>query len=230
MTATARAPSTTHSESVAVRMVRVTWYRHRGALAGIAALFAVAVIVLLAEGLTMRHTLGGLSRCLVTDAHGSVCAGTSAWDGFGIRPYYVDDLSQGLNVLPLLAAMFAGVPWLTREFETGSFRYTWVQGIGRRDWLGGTVSPRGGPPWQAWSTTGGTRSPSGRPRRFPTAAGAGCRSAWCRRYSSPGPCSAWHSPCSSRCWSGAPSRPWRRARPASSPSTSQSTGSSATGC
>jgi hypothetical protein len=141
MTTTARAPSTTHTESVAVRMARVTWYRHRGALAGIAALFAVAVVVLLAEGLTMRHTLGGLSRCLVTDAQGSVCVHTPAWDGFGIRPYYVDDLSQGLNVLPLLAAMFAGVPWLTREFETGSFRYTWVQGIGRRDWLLGTFAP-----------------------------------------------------------------------------------------
>ena len=139
--AAARAPAAARTESVAVRMARVTWYRHRGALAGIAALFALAVVVLLAEGLTMRHTLGGLSRCLVTDAQGSICAGTQAWDGFGNRPYYVDDLSQGLNVLPLLVAMFAGVPWLTREFETGSFRYTWVQGIGRRDWLLGTFGP-----------------------------------------------------------------------------------------
>ncbi len=71
--AAVRSPAA-HTESVAVRMARVTWYRHRGALAGIAALFALAVVVLLAEGLTMRHTLGGLSRCLVTDAHGSVCA------------------------------------------------------------------------------------------------------------------------------------------------------------
>ena len=147
MTAAAQSPATAHSPAagrppgVAVRMARVTWYRHRGAMAGIAALFALAVAVLLAEGLAMRHALGGLSRCLVTDAHGSVCAGTPAWDGFGIRPYYVDDLSQMLNVLPLLAAMFAGVPWLTREFETGSFRYTWVQGIGRRDWLLGTFGP-----------------------------------------------------------------------------------------
>ncbi len=141
MTATARAPGVTHPPGVAVRMARVTWYRHRGAMAGIAALFALAVAVLLTEGFAMRSALGGLSRCLVTNAHGSVCAGTSAWDGFGIRPYYVDDLSQGLNVLPLLAAMFAGVPWLTREFETGSFRYTWVQGIGRREWLLGTFGP-----------------------------------------------------------------------------------------
>jgi hypothetical protein len=130
-----------HTPGVAVRMARVTWYRHRGAMAGIAGLFALAVAVLLAEGLAMRSALGGLSRCLVTNAHGSVCAATPAWDGFLNRSYYVNDLSQGLNVLPLLAAMFAGVPWLTREFETGSFRYTWVQGIGRREWLLGTFGP-----------------------------------------------------------------------------------------
>lgn len=129
------------TQGVAVRMARVTWYRHRAALAGMASLFALAAVVLLAEGLHMRSALGGLSRCLVTDAHGSVCAYSPAWDGWANRPYYVDDLSQGLNVLPLLVAMFAGVPWLTREFETGSFRYTWVQGIGRREWLLGTFGP-----------------------------------------------------------------------------------------
>jgi hypothetical protein len=128
----------TAAPDVAVRMTRVTWYRHRGTMAGIVGLFALAGAVLLVEGLTMRSTLGGLSRCLATDAQGSACAGTRAWDGFLDRPYRVDDLSQALNALPLLIAMFAGVPWLTREFETGTFRYTWVQGIGRREWLLGT--------------------------------------------------------------------------------------------
>ena len=129
------------SPGIAVRMARVTWYRHRGALAGIAGLFALPAAVVLAEGLAMRSALGGLSRCLVTDAQGSVCAGWPAWDGFLNRSWYVDDLAQAMNVLPLLAAMFAGVPWLTREFETGNFRYTWVQGIGRREWLLGTFGP-----------------------------------------------------------------------------------------
>jgi hypothetical protein len=131
----------TAAQDVAVRMTRVTWYRHRGTMAGIVGLFALAGAVLLVEGRTMRSTLGGLSRCLATDAQGSACAGTQAWDGFLNRPYHVDDLSQALNALPLLIAMFAGVPWLTREFETGTFRYTWVQGISRREWLLGTFGP-----------------------------------------------------------------------------------------
>lgn len=135
MTATTRTPG------IAARAARVTWYRHRGALAGIAGLFALAAAVLLVQGLAMRSALGGLSGCLVTGAQGSVCAATPGWDGFLNRSWYVDDLSQALNVLPPLAAMFAGVPWLTREFETGSFRYTWVQGLGRRQWLLGTFGP-----------------------------------------------------------------------------------------
>ncbi|MGH3121760.1 MAG: hypothetical protein ACRDND_12155, partial [Streptosporangiaceae bacterium] len=81
------------------------------------------------------------SRCLVTGTQGSVCAGSPAWDGYLNRTWYVDDLAQGLNALPLLAAVFAGVPWLTRELETGCFRYTWVQGLGRRQWLLGTFGP-----------------------------------------------------------------------------------------
>ena len=135
MTAAAR------TSDVAVRMTRVTWYRHRAAIAGIAGLFALAAAVLLAEGFAMRTALGGLSRCLTTGVQGSTCAGSPAWDRFLNRSWYVDDLAQAMNALPLLAAMFAGVPWLTREFETGNFRYTWVQGLGRREWLLGTFGP-----------------------------------------------------------------------------------------
>ena len=144
MTAAARAPGTV------ARMARITWYRHRPAMTAITGVFAVAVAVLLTEGLGMRSVISGqgLSRCLGTSVYGGVCGYgqplaslTSQWDIFLNRPYYAADLMEVLNLLPLVVAMFAGIPWLTREFETGSFRFTWVQGMSRRQWLLGTFGP-----------------------------------------------------------------------------------------
>jgi hypothetical protein len=37
--------------------------------------------------------------------------------------------------------MFGGVRWLTREYETGSFQYTWTLGVSRIRWLAGTLLP-----------------------------------------------------------------------------------------
>ena len=45
-------------------------------------------------------------------------------------------LSNGiiLQALPPLIGAFVGAPLLAREMETGTFRYTWTQGFGRRRW------------------------------------------------------------------------------------------------
>jgi hypothetical protein len=128
---------------VPLRMVRVTWYRHRPAIAGLLAIFAAVSIVLIVQGTMMRSALSGhgLGRCLVSSGYSSVCRNSPAWYAFLNRPYYADDIVQSLNLVPYVAAMFAGLPWLTREFETGSFRYTWVQGISRTQWLLGTFAP-----------------------------------------------------------------------------------------
>jgi hypothetical protein len=45
-------------------------------------------------------------------------------------------LSNGfiLQVLPVLIGAFVGAPVLAGEMETGTFRYAWTQGFGRRRW------------------------------------------------------------------------------------------------
>jgi hypothetical protein len=58
-----------------------------------------------------------------------------------VRYVYPAFIGRALYLIPLVTAMFDGVPWVTREFETGSFRYTWVQGISRTEWLLGTFLP-----------------------------------------------------------------------------------------
>lgn len=40
-----------------------------------------------------------------------------------------------LRAVPALVGMFWGVPLLTREFETGTFRLAWTQTVSRRRWL-----------------------------------------------------------------------------------------------
>jgi hypothetical protein len=43
-------------------------------------------------------------------------------------------------VLPPLIGAFAGAPVLARELETGTFRYAWTQGFGRRRWAVGKLA------------------------------------------------------------------------------------------
>lgn len=126
-----------------LRMAQVTWYRHRPSIAGILATFIAAAIVLIVQGTIMRSALAGqgLSKCLVSGEHGSACGSSRTWLAFLNRPFYAADIAQSLNLVPYVAVVFAGLPWLTREFETGSFRYTWVQGISRTRWLLGTFLP-----------------------------------------------------------------------------------------
>jgi ABC-2 type transport system ATP-binding protein len=52
-----------------------------------------------------------------------------------------DAAPPGWAALPVLAGLFAGVPWVAREFESGAFRFTWTQGTAPRHWLLGTFGP-----------------------------------------------------------------------------------------
>jgi hypothetical protein len=133
MTAMARAPG------VALRMAQVTWYRHRWAIAGILGMFGAAAVVLLADGAAIRAWLdgNGIARCLDVNTR---CGWNKAWITFSGSPdaFRSADIAKLLRAVPSATALLAGLAWLTREFETGSFRYTWVQGISPLRWLLGT--------------------------------------------------------------------------------------------
>jgi hypothetical protein len=117
---------------MAMRRTRATWYGHRPAIIGILAVFAVATLFLIVQGALLR------SATYAIGAEGyRVLTGYVPLFQFGDAAF----IERSLYLIPLVTAVFAGVPWLTREFETGSFRYTWVQGIGRTEWLLGTFGP-----------------------------------------------------------------------------------------
>ena len=111
------------------RMAGVTWRQHRFALAGLAALLGVLAVALWLAGLQLHHAYAAAAAC---PAGSLACAdlvntfnGTNGFLANGVI----------LQVIPVLTGAFIGAPVLARELETGTYRYAWTQGIGRRRWV-----------------------------------------------------------------------------------------------
>jgi len=112
-------------------MIWVTWRQQRGLLIGTLAVFLAAVLAMLAVGLRAHHDYAALAAC--HPAASPACAqlmnyfdSTDWHEGNGIH--------VAVQVAPVLLALFAGPPILAREFENGTYRYAWTQGIGRVRW------------------------------------------------------------------------------------------------
>ena len=128
-----------------LRMTQAAWYKHRFSVVAIPAVFLVAALALFADSAVQRHRLSAhhLSGCLVanTTTGGSWCVSNAAWASFSNPSQTPDIIAVAVLALPVLAGLFAGVPWVAREFESGAFRFTWTQGTGPRRWLLGTFGP-----------------------------------------------------------------------------------------
>jgi hypothetical protein len=129
-------------------MTRVAWYKHRVSVVGIPAVFLLAALALFADGAVQRHWLSAhhLTGCLVanTTTGGSWCVSNAAWASFSSPSQNPNIIAVAVLALPALVGLFAGVPWVAREFESGAFRFTWTQGTSPRRWLLGTFGPLAG--------------------------------------------------------------------------------------
>ena len=130
--------------TTALRMTRATWYRHRFSMAGIPAVFLLPALALFADSAVQRHYLSvhHLNGCLVANAEtgGSSCM-SAAWVRFISPSQTPTGMAVAVLALPVLVGLFAGVPWVAREFESGAFRFTWTQGTSPRHWLLSTFGP-----------------------------------------------------------------------------------------
>ena len=127
-----------------LRMTRATWYKHRFSVVGIPAVFLLAALALFADSVVQRHWLSAhhLNGCLrVNGTTGGSSCQSAAWDLFANPSQKPNVIAVAVLALPLLVGLFAGVPWVAREFESGAFRFTWTQGTGPRRWLLGTFGP-----------------------------------------------------------------------------------------
>jgi ABC-2 family transporter protein len=113
------------------RMTWVTWRQHRAGLTGVAVLLGALAVYLWLSGLQMHHVYA--TAC---HSAGSLNCAITFTGRYGITAIIV---SIFLQVVPALIGAFTGAPVLARELETGTFRYTWTQGIGRRRWTLGKL-------------------------------------------------------------------------------------------
>jgi hypothetical protein len=129
------------------RMTRVTWYKHRASVLGIPGLFLLAAALLVIDSVLQRHWISShhltyclayadhatSSRCLTQDS--PYLLGTFA--GF-VNYWRTESTVVAVFLLAAVTGLFAGVPWVAREFEGGGFRFTWTQSVSPLRWLLGT--------------------------------------------------------------------------------------------
>ena len=113
------------------RMGGVTWRQHRAALAGMAVLLCALAVWLWIAGASAHHAWAAATVCRPAgsaDCQDLAAAFNRTWDAMSIPAVL-------LQVVPALIGAFTGAPVLARELETGTFRFAWTQGFGRRRWV-----------------------------------------------------------------------------------------------
>jgi hypothetical protein len=111
------------------RMAWVSWRHHRVALGGVVAFLGVLAVWLWTAGLSLHHAYAVETAC--HPASSNTCQNLIA------SFQSTNVILKGgfvLQVVPVLIGAFVGGPMLAREIETGTFRYAWTQGFGRRRW------------------------------------------------------------------------------------------------
>jgi len=113
------------------RMAWITWRQHRAALAGTAAFLSALAVYLWLAGLQLHHAYAAVTTCHPSTS--VVCANTTN-DFLSAHDHAANIIPGLLQAVPALIGAFVGAPLLARELETGTFRYAWTQGFGRRRW------------------------------------------------------------------------------------------------
>jgi ABC-2 family transporter protein len=113
------------------RMAWVTWRQHRFALAGVALFLGAWAVYLWLNGLHLHHAYAAATACHPASsiACGEIISNFNFTYG---NPALAAAVM--LQAVPALIGAFTGAPVLARELETGTFRYAWTQGFGRRRW------------------------------------------------------------------------------------------------
>jgi len=120
------------------RMGWVAWRRFRPTLAGLVVLVAALAAYLVYAGTQARAAYDDVESCRPpVDTPACQFRWMTFIEGYA-DPGFLGPL---LLLLPGLVGAFVGAPIVGRELETGVFRYSWTQGIGRMRWAAGLIAP-----------------------------------------------------------------------------------------
>ena len=114
-------------------MIRFAWLRFRTQAAVALGVLTILAIVLAVTGVQVAHAYDAtVAACR---QRGDCAAALSAFPDT-VDPQWQWGLLDALVIaVPGLIGMFWGAPLAAREFETGTFRLAWTQGITRARWL-----------------------------------------------------------------------------------------------
>jgi hypothetical protein len=114
-------------------MVWLSWRQHRVELLTLMAIGLGLAVVMTVVMIDAQSSFGAVRQSCGA-IPGPRCQAVSL--NFGSQFTTVFEIFQGaLLALPGLAGVFIGAPLLAREFEQGTARLVWTQGITRRRWL-----------------------------------------------------------------------------------------------
>ena len=119
------------------RMAWVTWRQHRFALGGAAALLGGLALYLWLGGLQLHHAYAA-AACHPASSFACQNQVINFNGAYGPTAQTVATL---VMAAPMLIGAFVGAPVLARELETGTFRYAWTLGVGRRRWTVAKLVP-----------------------------------------------------------------------------------------
>ena len=117
-------------------MIRFSWLQFRPQAVVAATALAVFAVLLAATAPHLFH-LYDTSEMATCQAHGD-CVSLATSLVNRVPGLYVIGYFIGAGILfavPLLIGAFWGAPLITREFETGTVRLAWTQGVTRGRWL-----------------------------------------------------------------------------------------------
>jgi hypothetical protein len=112
-------------------VIRFAWLQFRLQVAIAAGALAIIAIVLALTGPNLVHLYDTTVANCATD-HSCSTATTAFTNTDGPIQVVLDFF---VLVVPLLIGMFWGAPLVSREFESGTFRLAWTQGVTRTRWL-----------------------------------------------------------------------------------------------
>ena len=112
-------------------MIRFAWLQFRMQAVVAAGALAIVAVVLALTGPDLAHLYDStIASCAAQ--HDCSTAATDFTGTDGPLQVFLDFL---VLAVPLLIGMFWGAPHISREFEAGTFRLAWTQGVTRTRWL-----------------------------------------------------------------------------------------------